>query len=149
MNAGRYDGLKKKLRSLKKLEAKLRFGAAPPVGAEYVWDTFFDLHDRPGGKAKYSIRRLGEMAKPEFHEAIGEYFFSVYYRLYRESGLADARLFDPEILGHLGLGYDADAGAVKKRFHELALKYHPDTGGDAAEFIELMDNYRKLIDKRR
>lgn len=143
----RHDELKRRLRDLKKLEGKLRFGAAPPEKADYVWNTFFDLHAAPAGKAKYTIYRLGEMTKDEFQEVIGEFFFSVYYRLYRENGLSGESLLDPTILGFMGLGYDADISAVKKRFHELALKYHPDTGGDAAEFIRLMDNYRKLVDK--
>lgn len=147
MSEQHRDTLKKKLRNLKKLEAKLRFGSAVPEKAHYVWDTFFDLHAIPSGRAKYTINRLDQMPKEEFHEVIGEFFFSVYYRLYSETGLSGARLFDPVILGYMGLGYDADANTVKKRFRELALKYHPDAGGDAAEFIRLMDNYRKLIDK--
>jgi len=34
---------------------------------------------------------------------------------------------------------------VKKRFRELAKIYHPDVGGDAVKFIELMTLYRRLI----
>lgn len=147
MNPYQHDALKRKLRDLKKLEGKLRFGVAPPAGADYVWDTFFDLHTVPAGKAKYTVNNLVGMTKEEFQEVIGEFFFGVYYRLYRENGLNADSLFDPKILGYMGLGYDADIGAVKKRFHELALKCHPDAGGDASEFIRLMDNYRKLVDK--
>lgn len=143
-----YDELKKKLRRLKKLEAKLRFGAgAPEAGAEFVFDSFFDLRDAPGGKAKYPVQYLHSMTKGAFHEVVEEYFFSVYYRLYKDSGVVDARLLDPELLGAMGLKYDADIPAVKKRFHELAMRCHPDAGGDAEAFIRLMDNYRKLIDK--
>lgn len=43
--------------------------------------------------------------------------------------------------------YDADINAVKKKFRELAKEYHPDVGGDSEKFIDLMENYRKLIDK--
>jgi curved DNA-binding protein CbpA len=47
----------------------------------------------------------------------------------------------------LGLRSDADENDIKKKFRELAKKYHPDAGGDAAMFIELMDDYKKLIGK--
>ncbi|NLY19648.1 MAG: hypothetical protein GX045_12145 [Clostridiaceae bacterium] len=35
---------------------------------------------------------------------------------------------------------------IKKKFRELAKKYYPDTIGDSSKFIELMENYKKLID---
>jgi len=38
----------------------------------------------------------------------------------------------------------AGAEDVKRRFRELARQTHPDAGGDAARFIELMEDYRKL-----
>lgn len=46
----------------------------------------------------------------------------------------------------MGLPFDADVTAIKKKFRELAKKYHPDTGGDSTKFIELMENYKKLVD---
>jgi DnaJ-class molecular chaperone len=49
-------------------------------------------------------------------------------------------------LAQLGLPYDADKNTIKKRFRELAKKYHPDTGGDSMKFIQLMESYRKLVD---
>ncbi|HEY8420442.1 MAG TPA: J domain-containing protein [Thermoclostridium sp.] len=48
------------------------------------------------------------------------------------------------MLKQFGLPYDADMDAIKKRFRELAKKYHPDTGGDSTKFIELMEAYKKL-----
>jgi curved DNA-binding protein CbpA len=33
---------------------------------------------------------------------------------------------------------------IKRRFRELALKYHPDRGGDSEKFIEILDVYKKL-----
>ena len=50
------------------------------------------------------------------------------------------------MLAQMGLRYDADNNAVKKKFRELAKKYHPDMGGESTKFIEMMEQYRKLID---
>jgi hypothetical protein len=145
------DDLKRKLRRLKKLEIKIRFGtsdgASAPDGSALVWDTFFDLHSISECKSKYSLQQLSAMGKDELRSVTDEYFFAVYYQLYKENGIAEASAADPGMLSRFGLPPDADEAAIKKKFHELAIKYHPDTGGDAASFIELMDNYRKLIDK--
>ena len=46
----------------------------------------------------------------------------------------------------MGLAPDASATDIKRRFRELAKKYHPDSGGDQSKFIELMENYHKLIE---
>jgi hypothetical protein len=149
------DEIKKKIRKLKKLEVKIRFGASGFTDdgfsdrikhAGLVWDTFFDLNNGCGGKAKYSLARLTAMDKDELKEAITEFFFNVYYRFYRENGFVNTDLYDPGLLAQLGLPYDADKAAIKKRFRELAKKYHPDTGGDSMKFIQLMESYRKLVD---
>jgi len=98
------------------------------------------------GNVKYSIYDLAKMNKDEYKNVINEYFFNVYYRYYKENGMVNFNIYDPEILMQLGLPFDADINAVKKRFRELAKKYHPDMGGDSAKFIELMENYKKLVD---
>lgn len=152
-----YDEIKRKVRKLKMLEIKIRFpGMAFADGKQglsgqlknkrLVYDEFFDLHNSPAVKSKYSIRELAGMDKDEFRNIISEFFFNVYYRFYKENGIVSVHLFDPDGLAQMGLSYDADMDAVKKRFRELAKKYHPDTGGDSAKFIELMENYKRLVD---
>ena len=145
---GGSDEVKKTLRSLKRLEVKLRFGGDAPAGkGALVWESFFDLHEMPLGHAKYTLRELAAMPPGRFHSVVDEFFYIVYDRLYRELVIVDLPVYDIGLLVRLGLPPDADAAAVKQRFHALAKQYHPDTGGDAAKFIELMHHYRALVDK--
>lgn len=140
--------LKKKLRQLKKLEARLRFGTGtPPAAATYVWDAFFDLREGGRSQARYPLGLLLSMDREQYRAVLDEYFFSVYYRIYRDSGMMHEGLFDPELLARFGLPMDADGEQIKSKFRKLAMKLHPDMGGDAEEFIELMENYRKLVEK--
>ena len=37
----------------------------------------------------------------------------------------------------LGVSQESSEGEVKKRYHRLSLKAHPDKGGDAATFLKL------------
>jgi hypothetical protein len=154
---GNYDEIKRKIRKLKKLEIKIRFSNTnysdnkqdlfvKPKSADLVWDEFFDLHEEWTKKAKYPIRSLAEMNKDEFRDVVSEYFYYVYYKFYKENGITDISLYDPEILKQMGLPVDVDSSGIKKKFRELAKKYHPDTGGDSTKFIELMENYKRLID---
>ena len=150
--SGRPSGgeIKSKVRQLKKLESRLRFGtAAPPFSADMVWDAFFDLKDDKRGRARYPLSVLLTMSREQYRAVVDEFFFSVYYRMYRDNGLNPEGLYDPELLGRFGLPADADEEQVKRKFRELALKLHPDMGGDAEKFIELMENYRKLVEKGR
>ena len=151
------DDIKRKIRKLKKLEIKIRFSNVNYVdskqtefvksrGSDLVWDEFFDLHEVCTNKAKYSISRLAAMNKDEFKNAVSEYFFYVYYRYYKENGIVNIQLYDPDVLTQMGLPINADSNEIKKKFRELAKKYHPDTGGDSAKFIELMENYKRLMD---
>lgn len=84
------------------------------------------------------------MNKEEIKDVINEYFYNVYYRMYKENGLEDMQTYDSEILTQMGLPFHADLSEIKKKFRELAKQYHPDTGGDREKFIELMENYKKL-----
>jgi hypothetical protein len=148
------DEIKRRLRSLKKLEIKIRFGGSfhaanfdgVPCGIHLVWDEFFHMDGDCRGKARYSLRELASMPKEEYKNIVEEYFFQVYYRYYSENGITGARLYDPEILGWMGLPPGAGPEEIKKRFRELAKKYHPDTGGEEGKFIELMDHYNKLVE---
>jgi hypothetical protein len=148
-----YAAIKRKIRMLKKLEIKIRFGGLYPAGrpekAELVWDAFFDLREGSDGSSRYSLPSLAAMDKEEYQSVMAEFFWRIYYRYYQENGIGIGALRDPDSLAWLSLPPDADDRAIKKKFRELALKHHPDTGGDAASFIELVDQYRKLIEKGR
>lgn len=149
---GRAEGpaeLKRSVRDLKKLEIKIRFGGAAPEGkpgsTRLVWDEFFDLRGIGAKRAKHSLRELSAMARDEYKAVVAAFFFEVYFRRYRETGIMDEGLYDPALLSRLGLPPGSDGAAIKRRFHALALQCHPDAGGDAEKFIELMESYRKLI----
>lgn len=161
--------IKRKLRDLKKLELKIRFGDAfhavnikgvsheRSAGIPLIWDGFFEVNEKPirdeaalngavKGKARYSLGEIAGMSREEYRNVIDEFFFNVYYKYYTESGITGSRLYDPEILGRMGLPADAGAEDIKRKFRELAKKYHPDVGGNEAVFIELMENYRRLTE---
>lgn len=143
----RLDELKRRLRKLKHLEEKLRFGGRSPDKGRLVWDSFFDARGESGGYARYPLLRLDTMSKAEYKAVVDEYFAYVYYELYKENGLVFPEgNYNPALLKKLGLPPDAGAQDIRWKFRELAKKYHPDTGGDAARFIELMETYRQLID---
>lgn len=86
------------------------------------------------------------MSKEDYRNIVDEFFFGVYYKYYTENGITGAHLYNPEILNWMGLPPDAGSEDIKKKFRELAKKYHPDTGGDGNRFIELMENYQKLVE---
>ena len=147
--------MKRKVRQLRNLEMRLRYGAPKEHPKEsqdmkyrrklpLLWDEFFDLNDRGRKKTRYSIDQLLLMDKAQYRAMVNEFFFHVYYRIYQERGLTEFNLYDPELLNQLGLPYDADGNAVKKRFRELAKEYHPDAGGNSEEFIRLMELYRDI-----
>jgi len=153
----RLDEIKRKLRKLKRLEIRIRFEgsfhAANFTGntsensrVRLVWDDFFHLGDKSSSKAKYSMDEIASMDRETFKNVVDEFFFNVYYRYYTESGITGSHLYDPDILDWMGLPPNASADDIKKRFRELAKKYHPDKGGDSSEFIRLMENYHKLMD---
>ena len=55
-------------------------------------------------------------------------------------------------MGHyetLGLQKDASVEDIKKAYRKLALKYHPDRGGDAEKFKEIGQAYEVLSDPER
>src|SRR5579863_9065109 len=49
----------------------------------------------------------------------------------------------------LGITKGASQEEVKKAFHKLAHKYHPDKGGDEKKFKEINEAYQVLSDKNK
>jgi hypothetical protein len=139
--------LKRKLRQLKRLEIKIRFrGASVPQGRTLVWDEFFSTKAVQDPGARYPLHLLLQMGREERKEVFGEYFYRVYFRYFREHGLTPADVYDPALLSLLGLPPHAGLRDIKKRFRELAKRYHPDLGGDSAQFIALVETYERLTE---
>jgi hypothetical protein len=142
--------LKHKLRQLKRLELTVRYGRqGAPDHPALVWDVFFStkVHDAP--PVKYPMSRLLQMDHEELKEVIDEYFFRVYFQNYQQQGLAQADVYDPQLLALLGLPSYAGIAEIKQRFRALAQQYHPDHGGDAERFIELVSVYERLSEETR
>jgi hypothetical protein len=136
MSISRFDidGIKRKTRKLKRMERGLR------PGGTLVWDGFFG--------ARYPYEALAAMDREAYKRTVEEYFAYVYYAYYQENGFVHLGAYDPALLAKLGLPPDAGGADVKRRFRELAKERHPDAGGDAAVFIELMEIYRQLTVNR-
>ena len=86
------------------------------------------------------------MDNETLEEVFGEYFYFVYFRKYKEQGITHADVYDPTLLSLLGLPPCAGIQDIKTRFRVLAMKHHPDCGGDAEQFIEMMEVYERLMD---
>lgn len=137
--------LKRKLKDLRQAEIAIRFGREPlrPT-VKLVWNEFFSLKTDTPAAARYTLDDLANMSREELRAVFDDYFAFVYYQYYRERGMALDTAFDPRLLAQIGLPPQASADDIKRRFRELAKKYHPDAGGDSAHFIELMDVYSRL-----
>ena len=141
------DALKRKLRHLKKAEVALRFQYRPaPAHPPLVWDDFFSTKAQPGRPVRYTLQQLSQLSREAQQQAFEEYFYWVYFRYYQENGLTAGNLHDPRLLGLLGLPPLATLADIKKRFRELAKRHHPDHGGDAEKFMELMRAYEQLTE---
>lgn len=138
------DALKRTLRNLKKLEYTIRFNNQIPDKNVYVvWDTFFSTKDSRKKVVKYPLHKLMALRRHELKDIISDYFLEVYMQFFKEND-PNNDFFDSTLLSKLGLPADSEYKDIKRRFRELAKKYHPDHGGDSAEFIKLMEIYREL-----
>ncbi len=141
--------LKHKLRQLRKLEQTIRFnGHETDPATQLIWDVFFSTKNGDQ-QVKYPLKRLVAMSEAEYKGVIEEFFFRLYFQSYQENGLALGDVYDPKLLDLLGLPPYAGILDIKKRFRELAMRYHPDRGGDAEKFIELMDTYTKITGRQQ
>ena len=136
--------LKRKLRELKRVERRIRFGDDHAEGQDLVWSQFFSTEGKHDPTIKYSLDTLLSMDRQGVKQVIEEYFYHVFYRKYKESGIALDAIYDPMLLSALGLLPGASMDTVKSRFRELAQKYHPDHGGDQEKMIDLLETYHKL-----
>lgn len=96
---------------------------------------------------KYSVAHLLHAGQQEYRRIVDEYWAFVYSDIFGQLMSDETIQYDKDLLIKLDLPFDADEAAVKKRFRCLAKQVHPDMGGDAHQFIELMDIYRRLITK--
>ena len=126
--------LKHRLRSMKREETRLRGdGVTGPV-----WRRFFD-----GASPLYRRELLMVMDEGAFAMVEQDFYAEVLYHYFQRRGVTDL-LQDPEQLAVLGLPVTADAVDIKKRFRELVHQHHPDHGGNADIFRQILDAYRKL-----
>jgi len=140
------DELKRKLRQLKKMEAHIRFrDSRPSQHQQYVWNEYFSTKDENDSSVKYNINGLMGMDRQRLKEVFDEFFYHVYFQYYKENGIPAEGMYDITLLSNLGLSPDSSTEMIKRKFRELAKKYHPDHGGDSSKFIELVNTYRKLM----
>lgn len=52
------DTLKRKIRKLKRFEIKIRFNNNANIAISLIWDDFFDLHEQPRYKTKYTLNMI-------------------------------------------------------------------------------------------
>lgn len=145
------DQLKRKLKELRQTEIAIRFKNRPaPAGSDgLVWGEFFSA--KPAGvgasrPVRYTLEALEKMDREQLSEVFSDYICFVYFQHHHEMGIPfdSGRGYDPHLLAQMGLTPLATDEDVKKRFRELARKYHPDTGGDQSQFIAMMDVYKRL-----
>lgn len=142
------DELKRKLRELKKVENKIRFGyQSTVISKKYVWDDYFSTKSVNDLTVKYPIWKLLKFDKQALKEAFEEYFYSVYFQKYKDDGLSFDEIQDPSVLSYFGLAPGASTDEIKRRFRELAKKYHPDHGGNNEKMIEVLEAYNRLMNK--
>ncbi|MDF2521413.1 MAG: hypothetical protein K0R84_2041 [Clostridia bacterium] len=142
------DELKHKLRELKRVEDRLRFGYYCNTAAKkYVWEDYFSTKSVNDLMVKYPLWKLSKLDKQALKEVFEEYFYSVYFQKYKDEGLSFDEIQDPSVLSYFGLTPGASIDEIKSRFRELAKKYHPDLGGSSEKMIEILEAYHKLMDK--
>lgn len=133
--------LKRKLRSLKKIERNIR--CYLKSDEDLIWNKYFSTK-LENNKVKYNIAILASVDHITRKEIFEEYFYEIYYIYMNENNFSYQSLYDPELLVLFGLSPYSTIDDIKKRFKELAKKYHPDLGGDNDKMIELLEIYNKL-----
>ena len=142
----RSDQVKRTIRNLKKAEIRIRtqhYYDADSAKKQLVWDDFFDLKHGENVNAKYTLEQLMEMSRQEYKDVEQEFYWNVYYRIYKNSYYSKAAC-EIDSFARLNLSPLADIEEIKSKFRQLAKKYHPDAGGSSEEFIEIYRIYKEL-----
>lgn len=134
--------LMRRLRRMKRDEIRLRFDDPVRPAGESVWSRYFGAPS-----PRYGRDLLLSMDEGAFGLVERDFYAEVLTLYLRERDFLACALGDPAALNLLGLPPDADAEEIKKRFRQLAHRFHPDHGGDADAFREILDAYRKLSDR--
>lgn len=144
-----FEGeLKRKLRSLKRLERRMRRRyLATHAKTPLVWDSYFSTRPHKD-QIKYPFETLLGLERERRKQIFEEYLYFVFLRHAREEGISMLTFQDPEILAYLGLPCYATLSDIKSRFRHLAHEYHPDKGGDHEKMIELLEMYEKCFPKK-
>ena len=144
--------LKQKLRRLKKLEKKIRSRyLGRRQNAQLVWDSYFSTKMRIPSKIpiKYPFADLLALNREQRKRVFEEFLYTVFLQHHTEEGITVNKLQDPELLSFLNLPPYATISEIKKRFRQLAHKYHPDKGGDSEKMIQLLEIYQRCFPKRK
>jgi hypothetical protein len=140
--------LKHKLKGLRQAEIAIRFRQREmDARSSLVWNEFFALKPNAHAQARYTLDDLVKLDHEQLKQIYADYFAFVYFQYYKENGLSIETYFDPRLLAQMGLPPYATSDDIRRRFRELAKKYHPDLGGDSRQFIELRDVYNQLTQK--
>lgn len=119
------DSIKRTIRSLKKMEIRIRLSNnADTDNIKLVWGSYFDMKNPASKTAKYTMDALAAMDKEEYKNLIGEFYWNVYYRVFKDNYYYDT-VHDINALAKIGLSPLADIEEIKTRFRSLAKKYHP------------------------
>jgi len=138
--------VKRKLRKLKQEERRIRSQGVPFNTSKSVFNDFFSIKASTTAKNGYGLEQLADMTHEQRKEVFETFFLNVYIIWLRDNHLPMDYLYDPLILGKMGLDYTASERDIKKKFKELAKAYHPDAGGNSGQFIELKRLYDQLLD---
>jgi hypothetical protein len=143
--------LKQKLRTLKKLERRIRcrYLRRHPQ-SPLLWDGFFSTKTAVrSAEIKYPFYQLLTFERSQRKQIFEEYLYMVFFQHHQEEGITVASVQDPTLLSFLGLPPYASLADIKKRFRELAHRYHPDKGGDSEKMIKLLEVYHSVFPKKR
>ena len=119
----------------------MKYGSVATTKINLALERVFDI---TASERSNTLSYLLSIDNKEYRKIADEFLAFVYSEVFERLNIQSDCRFDKALLVRLGLPYDADISAVKKRFRELAKQYHPDKGGDPRDFIELVEIYKKL-----
>jgi hypothetical protein len=139
-----YPQVKRTVRHVRQVELTLRVGRAPaPDHPPLGWDEFVSTTDADCQSVKYPLSHLLQLEREEFKAILDEYCAQIYAQTAQDHSLSQADVDDPQLLARLGFSPDAGSSEVKRRVRVLAKQYHPDRGGESAQFVELVALYER------